>query len=82
MPIVLVLCLWWWARDFATLRREAIRTWPFFVMAAVFSLITIWFQNRGIGEEEIIIGSVARRFVNAGMAVFGGTRAKFFCQRV
>jgi len=39
------------------------------VSAAVFSLITIWFQNRGIGEEEIIIGSVARRFVNAGMAV-------------
>jgi hypothetical protein len=33
-------------------------------------LITIWFQNRGIGEEEIIIGSVARRFVNAGMAVW------------
>jgi len=70
MPIVLVLCLWWRARDFATLRREAIRTWPFFIMAAVFSLITIWFQNRGIGEEEIIIGSVARRFVNAGMAVW------------
>ena len=70
MPMVLVLCLWWRACDFATLRREAIRTWPFFVMAAVFSLITIWFQNRGIGEEEIIIGSVARRFVNAGMAVW------------
>src|SRR6266481_6178051 len=70
MPMVLVLCLWWRARDFATLRREAIRTWPFFVMAAVFSLITIWFQNGGIGEEEIIIGSVARRFVNAGMAVW------------
>ena len=70
MPMVLVLCLWWRARDFATLRREAIRTWPFFVMAAVFGLITIWFQNRGIGEEEIIIGSVARRFVNAGMAVW------------
>jgi len=70
MPTVLVLCLWWRARDFATLRREAIRTWPFFVMAAVFGLITTWFQNRGIGEEEIIIGSVARRFVNAGMAVW------------
>ena len=41
-----------------------------FVMAAVFGLITIWFQTRGIGEEEIIIGSVARRFVNAGMAVW------------
>jgi 4-amino-4-deoxy-L-arabinose transferase-like glycosyltransferase len=26
MPMVLVLCLWWRARDFATLRHEAIRT--------------------------------------------------------
>jgi len=70
MPMVLVLCLWWRARDFATLRREAIRTWPFFVMAAVFSLITIWFQNRGIGEEEIIIGFGCAPFRKRGMAVW------------
>src|SRR5436309_820631 len=68
LPIALLLYGWW--RDRGSFRREVIRTGPFFVMAAVFSLITIWFQNRGIGEEEIIIGSVARRFVNAGMAIW------------
>jgi Flp pilus assembly protein TadD len=32
--------------------------------------VTIWFQNRGIGEEEIVIGSLPRRFVNGGMAIW------------
>jgi tetratricopeptide (TPR) repeat protein len=70
VPVALLLCLWWRDRDSATLRRDAIRMWPFFVMAAVFSLITIWFQNRGIGEEEIVIGSLARRLANAGTAMW------------
>jgi Tfp pilus assembly protein PilF len=33
-------------------------------------LVTIWFQNRGIGEEVIIIGSLGRRLANAGMAIW------------
>src|SRR5260370_33104691 len=51
-------------------RRAVIRSWPFFFIALVLGLVTIWFQNRGIGEEEIVIGSFARRLVNAGMAVW------------
>src|SRR5260370_29370020 len=51
-------------------RREVIRTCPFFLIAAVLGLVTIWFQNRGIGDEEIVIGSLTRRFANAGMAVW------------
>lgn len=72
LPIALVLCAWWRSRNAtsARFRRQAIRTWPFFVMAAVMSLVTIWFQNRGIGEEEIFIGSIARRLLNAAMAVW------------
>ena len=70
VPAVLLLCAWWRDRDRATLRGESIRIVPFFVMAAVFSLITIWFQNRGIGEEEIIIGSFPRHLANAGMAIW------------
>jgi protein O-mannosyl-transferase len=72
LPVALVLCAWWRSRNAtsAKFRREAIRTWPFFLMAAVMSLVTIWFQNRGIGEEEIFIGSIARRLVNAAMAVW------------
>ena len=43
---------------------------PYFVIALALGLITIWFQNRGIGEEEIILGSPARRLVNAAMAIW------------
>src|SRR5438477_988069 len=75
LPVVLLLCAWWrgWRSETAktmSFRREMIRTCPFFLMAAVFSLVTIWFQNRGVGDEEIIIGSIIRRFANAGMAVW------------
>jgi Flp pilus assembly protein TadD len=72
LPVALLLCAWWRSRSAtsAKVRREAIRTWPFFLMAAVMSLVTIWFQNRGIGEEEILIGSIARRLVNAALAVW------------
>ncbi len=75
LPVVLLLCAWWrgWLSETAksiSFRREVIRTCPFFLMAAVFSLVTIWFQNRGIGDEEIVIGSLIRRFANAGMAVW------------
>src|SRR6266487_61831 len=75
LPVVLLLCAWWrgWRSETAKsmgFRREVIRTCPFFLMAAVFSLVTIWFQNRGIGDEEIVTGSLIRRFANAGMAVW------------
>jgi protein O-mannosyl-transferase len=72
LPVTLLLCAWWRSnrRTAASARREMIRSWPFFLTAAVFSLVTIWFQNRGIGEEEIVTGSLARRLVNAGMAVW------------
>src|SRR6266567_3158057 len=57
-------------------------TGPFFVMAAVFGLITIWFQNRGIGEEEIVIGSFPRRLVNAGMAIWWSAGKVFLPRRL
>src|SRR5438094_6753409 len=77
LPVVLLLCAWW--RDKKSpgkqttpnpnLRRDIIRSWPFFLVAIVLGVVTIWFQKRGIGEEEIVIGSLPRRFVNAGMAI-------------
>ncbi len=57
-------------RGSAHFHREMIRTWPFFLIAVTFGLLTLWFQNRGIGEEEIVLGSFGRRFANAGMAVW------------
>jgi Flp pilus assembly protein TadD len=80
LPVALLLCAWW--RD-STLdskreskdnslrfRREIVRTVPFFLIALVFGLITIWFQNRGMGDEEIILGPFTRRLTNAGMAIW------------
>jgi Tfp pilus assembly protein PilF len=52
------------------LPKAAIKVWPFFGLAIVFGLVTMWFQNRGIGEEEIVIGSLPRRVVNAAMAIW------------
>jgi len=43
---------------------------PFFILAVVLGLITVAFQSRGIGEEEILLGGIGRRLVNAGMAVW------------
>ena len=76
LPFVLLLCAWWRNKKSAEtktnhdLRRDVIRSWPFFALAIVLGLVTMWFQNRGIGEEEIVIGSLPRRFVNAAMAIW------------
>jgi protein O-mannosyl-transferase len=85
LPFVLLLCAWWrnnqrWnafservdrpGRGRSTLRRNLIQSSPFFLLAIVFGLVTLWFQNRGIGEEEIVIGSLPRRLVNAAMAIW------------
>ena len=76
LPFVLLLCAWWRDKKSAgtktthDLRRNVIRSWPFFALAIVLGLVTMWFQNRGIGEEEIVIGSLPRRFVNAAMAIW------------
>jgi Tfp pilus assembly protein PilF len=48
----------------------SVRSLPFFALAILFGLVTMWFQNRGIGEEEIVIGSLPRRVVNAAMAIW------------
>src|SRR5438034_3953851 len=76
LPVVLLLCAWWreekspGRRTTQNLRRDIVRSWPFFLIGIVFGLVTMWFQNRGIGEEEIVIGSLSRRFVNAAMAIW------------
>src|SRR5689334_10042194 len=80
LPVALLLTAWW--RNSAVdskgqgkgnpvqFHREIVRTVPFFLIAIVFGLITIWFQNRGIGEEEIVLGPFTRRLANAGMAIW------------
>src|SRR5438874_1092195 len=72
LPVALLLCAWWRSGNAtsASLRREVTRTLPFFLLAAVLGLVTIWFQNRGIGGVGIVVWSLARRFANAAMAVW------------
>ncbi len=80
LPVALLLCAWWRNSPVDSKRqgkgnplrfqREIVRTVPFFLIAIVLGLITIWFQNRGIGEEEIILGPFTRRLTNAGMAIW------------
>jgi len=76
LPVVLLLCAWWRDKDLLgkqtaqNLRRDMIRLWPFFLVAIVSGLVTMWFQNRGIGEEEIVMGLLPRRVVNAAMATW------------
>jgi tetratricopeptide (TPR) repeat protein len=65
---VLLLVEWW--RCGRLDRRAFARTAPFLAMSILAGLATIWFQSRGIGDENIPVGSIARRFANAGMAVW------------
>jgi len=84
LPVVLLLCAWWRNSNRGTIHsasgqqhgnqtpqfhREIVRTLPFFFIALALGLVTIWFQNRGIGGEDVVLGSLSRRLVNAGMAM-------------
>src|SRR5437667_6349698 len=61
LPVVLLLCAWWRAekspgrRTTQNLRRDIVRSWPFFLIGIVFGLVTMWFQNSIIVEEVIVI---------------------------
>jgi Tfp pilus assembly protein PilF len=76
LPVVLLLCQWWLDRQLPkkqwieSLRQQLIRISPFFLIAIALGLVTISFQNRGIGEETIVLGGIGRRLANAGMAVW------------
>jgi tetratricopeptide (TPR) repeat protein len=68
VPPMLVLYLWWKHRGRPPIRR-LVGLLPFFAMALVFGLITIWFQHsRAIAREVIEIGGPLSRTAGAGMA--------------
>ena len=73
LPVVLLLCVWWQHlrhRKAGQIWLPVVRVIPFFVVAIGLGLITIWFQNRGIGEEELFLGPFSRRLTNTAMVVW------------
>ncbi len=86
LPVALLLVLWWrdstrernmeWRLAKRGKEKESaippivIMTLPFIAAAVLLGLITIAFQNRNIGEEQILLGGPARRLVNAAIAVW------------
>lgn len=59
---------WFLGRMF---NRNLARTLAFFQISVLLGAVTVWFQyGRAIGDEDIPIGALARRFANSGMAVW------------
>jgi protein O-mannosyl-transferase len=80
---VLLLGIVWWMRPGGTvpisvstkmalspsLRRDLVRTAPFFAVAVILTLVNVWFQTHGTGEE-CRSASFAVRLIGAGGVVW------------
>ncbi|MBN1901522.1 tetratricopeptide repeat protein [Candidatus Sumerlaeota bacterium] len=68
-PFVLLLCLWWMNGKIQL--RDLKKTAPFFLLAFILSLATIWFQyNRAIGVDVVRDDNLLSRAIIAGWAVW------------
>lgn len=73
LPVVLLLCVWWLGgpRNRALTKEDVGRALPFFAVALVMALVTIWFQyERSIGTDVVTTGDFRSRLVGAGMAAW------------
>jgi len=70
-PVILLLCAWWQRQlaDRPSCVRIVRATMPFFLVAALFAGVTVWFQNtRAIAGYRLPAGGMASRIANAGKA--------------
>jgi protein O-mannosyl-transferase len=69
LPVVLLACAWWQRGRIA--RRDLLRTIPFFVMALVFGLMSIWFQAHQASHDFTVqTENFWGRLAGAGMAIW------------
>lgn len=69
LPAALLVIAWW--RNGRIALRDLFKTAPLFALAAMFSLVTIWYQyNRSIGEMIVRTDGFWSRLAGAGMAVW------------
>jgi tetratricopeptide (TPR) repeat protein len=68
VPAVLVMCVWWLRGRLTP--RDIARIAPFFALALVFGLLTIWFQRQAIGSVEVQSENFWARLADAGRAVW------------
>ena len=69
LPIVLLLCIWWLRKK--VVRRDLMAVAPFFGLALVLGLVTVWFQyNRAIGPDIVQAAGFAGRLATAGCVVW------------
>ncbi len=62
------LCIAWWKRGVT--RRDVMRTLPFFAIAFVMGLVTIWFQNHRAMAADFPVRPMLLRIAGVGPAVW------------
>lgn len=69
LPVVLLLCVWWLRKKLAP--HDLLAVAPFFALALVLGLVTVWFQyQRAIGPDIVQAAGFAGRLATAGCAVW------------
>jgi protein O-mannosyl-transferase len=67
LPLLLLLISWWLAGRLT--KQAIIRTVPFFLVAAVLTMVNVWFQTHG-SHTEIRPAGLAERTLGAGAVVW------------